>query len=352
MSVQYKGNTIKISIVWGRITLNLSNSGITDINDIIGLETLKNLQTLLLQGNQIMEIKGLENLTNLQTLSLSGNQITEIKGFENLTNLQTLYLQGNQITEIRGLENLTNLQRLYLQGNLITELKGFENLTKLLWIDLKNNSITELNGLENLTKIQMISLKNNPIEKWVVKEFGQNYIREPYRLLNYYRNLSGKSALKDPLTTKITSASQKLRKLEQIYPLPFASYEGNDPYVFVSYSHKDREFIYPEIKMLHSEGFHIWYDEGIPLSKSWNLEVAKALKRCTCFIVFISDNSVQSQNVENEINMALKYKKNTIPIYIEDTELPDGLELQLITVQGIYKNKMEEKQYSRKFDQI
>jgi len=173
----------------------------------------------------------------------------------------------------------------------------------------------------------MISLKNNPIEKWIIKEFGENYEHKPNQLLNNYKILNGKSAsvLKDPL--------------EQIYSLPFAAYEGNDPYVFVSYSHKDKEFVYPEIEMLHSEGFHIWYDEGISLSKSWHEEIGKALQRCTCFIVFISDNSVQSQMVENEINMALKYKKRTIPIYIEDIELPVGLELQLITVHLLKSKK-------------
>ncbi|MFX0135353.1 MAG: leucine-rich repeat domain-containing protein, partial [Candidatus Hodarchaeota archaeon] len=414
LSVRYGGKSIGVIKLGGLLTLDLSNMGITDIREIKGLENLKNLQRLSLQGNQITEIRGLENLTNLQELLLRGNQIkdieglvnlinlqslsleenkiteikglknlrnlqrlylhrnqiTEIKGLENLTNLQILHLHTNKITEIKGLENLTNLHELYLQGNKLAELKGIENLKELSWINLKNNKITEIKGLENLTnlhrlflqenqitelkglenlkKLLWIDFKNNPIETWIIKEFGKNYGRKPNRLVNYCRYLKDKaqSAKKEQLATKITSVPQG--KIEQVYPLPFAAYKGNDPYIFVSYSHKDKIFVYPEIELLHSEGFHIWYDEGIPLSKSWHDEVAKAVKNCTCFIVFISDNSIQSKFVENEINYALKYNKHTIPIYIEDTILPDGLEMQLITIQGIYKHQMDEIQYYEK----
>ncbi|MHA1729111.1 MAG: toll/interleukin-1 receptor domain-containing protein [Promethearchaeota archaeon] len=131
-------------------------------------------------------------------------------------------------------------------------------------------------------------------------------------------------------------------------PLPFSSYKGDDPYIFVSYAHKDKELVYHEIEKLHKDGFKIWYDEGIPLSTEWNTEVAKALKKSSCILVFITNQSVKSKNVQNEINFALKYDRNIVPVYLEDTILPEGLELQLITIQAIHKYKMEEIQFFEK----
>jgi len=77
----------------------------------------------------IEEIKGLDTLTNLQSLSLSGNQIKEIEGLGKLTNLRTLYLDRNQIEELKGLEHLENLQKLHLFGNPILERDVVELLT-------------------------------------------------------------------------------------------------------------------------------------------------------------------------------------------------------------------------------
>ena len=41
---------------------------------------------------------------------------------------------------------------------------------------------------------------------------------------------------------------------------PFAAYQGDEPYIFVSYAHEDSEVVYPEIQWLKDQGFNIWYD--------------------------------------------------------------------------------------------
>ena len=102
-------------------TIDLSYSGIDDIGEVRGLESLKNLQELYFRGNQIKEIKGLAKFANLHVLDLGENKIEEIKGLEKLKNLKTLDLENNQIKEIKSLENLTNLRELYLDGNPIKE---------------------------------------------------------------------------------------------------------------------------------------------------------------------------------------------------------------------------------------
>lgn len=47
---------------------------------------------------------------------------------------------------------------------------------------------------------------------------------------------------------------------------PHASYSGDQPFFFVSYGHKDRELVYPEMRWLQDAGFNLWvrrsYDVG------------------------------------------------------------------------------------------
>ena len=44
---------------------------------------------------------------------------------------------------------------------------------------------------------------------------------------------------------------------------PLPAYDGDEPYVFVSYSHEDSDLVYPGIRWLQDQRFNIWYDEDI-----------------------------------------------------------------------------------------
>ncbi len=59
---------------------------------------------------------------------------------------------------------------------------------------------------------------------------------------------------------------------------PFPAYSGNEPYVFVSYAHKDSNAVFPELKWLKDQGFNIWYDEGISPGTEWREELGQAIK--------------------------------------------------------------------------
>lgn len=64
------------------------------------LDSLKNLEILRLDYNEIQEIVELDLLENLKELSLSNNQITELKGLKNLKNLIFLDLRENLLPNL------------------------------------------------------------------------------------------------------------------------------------------------------------------------------------------------------------------------------------------------------------
>ena len=60
---------------------------------------------------------------------------------------------------------------------------------------------------------------------------------------------------KSPLTPTIPKAAPKAPT--------FTAYEGGEPYIFISYAHKDTDRVMPILKALAAKGFRIWYDAGI-----------------------------------------------------------------------------------------
>ncbi len=161
--VEYDGVKYFMREKDGLNSLSLGYLGISDITEIKGLDKLKDLEYLALDGNKIKEITGLETLTNLKHLDLSYNKISELKNLNNQINLRVLWVIYNQITEIKGLDNLTELVTLDLTGNKIIKITSLDKLTKLVQLYLKDNSITEITGLDNLISLRELNLASNRI---------------------------------------------------------------------------------------------------------------------------------------------------------------------------------------------
>ena len=59
---------------------------------------------------------------------------------------------------------------------------------------------------------------------------------------------------------------------------PLPSYDGDDAYIFVTYSHEDADLVYPHLRWLQDQGFNVWWDEGISPGAVWRAEVAEAIE--------------------------------------------------------------------------
>lgn len=116
---------------------------------------------------------------------------------------------------------------------------------------------------------------------------------------------------------------------------PFEAYKGPEPFAFVSYAHSDAARVFPQLSYLNEEGYRLWYDEGIDPGNEWPDEIARALVASSHFVVFVSNRAVQSRNVRNEINFALNKQKPFLAVFLEDTDLPPGLELRMGDIQAI-----------------
>ena len=130
--------------------------------------------------------------------------------------------------------------------------------------------------------------------------------------------------------------------------IPFRVDIKEESYVFVSYSHSDKDIVYPEMLWIHKKGIPIWYDEGIPPASDWPDEIAKALLNCKLFLVFLTPNANKSTFVKKEINFALKKNKKILPIFLKHAKLESGLDLLITNLQYIEKYEWKENDYKKK----
>jgi hypothetical protein len=118
---------------------------------------------------------------------------------------------------------------------------------------------------------------------------------------------------------------------------PFPAYKGDEPYIFVSYSHSNESAVFPELVWLKEGGFNVWYDEGIEGGTEWREELGQAILRAELFLYFVTPDSVQSENCRKELNLAIDEHIPTLAVHIKQTELPAGLKLTLSDRQAIQK---------------
>ena len=121
----------------------------------------------------------------------------------------------------------------------------------------------------------------------------------------------------------------------ELYKNRCSVYEGEKPFIFISYSHQDIERVVRLIRRLQSEGFRIWYDSGIQAGAEWPEEVATHIKDCGCVLSLLSKNSTKSRHFKEEFNYAHYLQKPILVAYLENCELTPGVEMRVVSQQCI-----------------
>ncbi|MBQ3489981.1 MAG: toll/interleukin-1 receptor domain-containing protein [Clostridia bacterium] len=115
------------------------------------------------------------------------------------------------------------------------------------------------------------------------------------------------------------------------------AYNGNRPYIFISYSHRDTAKVVSLIAAMQNRGYRVWYDQGIEGGSEWANNIANHLRNCSAFVAFISHNSMASENCLDEISYAKSNNKPSLMIFLEEqVELPEGTDMQTARFQRMY----------------
>ncbi len=87
-------------------------------------------------------------------------------------------------------------------------------------------------------------------------------------------------------------------------------------YIFISYSHKDKDYVHKLQEALQKEGFEVWIDDRIDYGSRWPKVIQDQLDACDAFVVVVSENSYESEWVQNEVTRAKRKGKPSFPLLL------------------------------------
>ncbi len=120
------------------------------------------------------------------------------------------------------------------------------------------------------------------------------------------------------------------------YEMDLHSYEGDEPYIFVSYSHRDVPLVRPILKRIEQEKFRFWYDDTMEIGEDFRSELQTRIENCAAFLLFISPASMESKYCGMEIITAFKNNKKIYPVYLDDgVVIPAPLKMILENLQHV-----------------
>ena len=135
----------------------------TQIQDISGLESFKNLEMLDLSFHHISDISPLTGMTKLTSLSLGGNAVQDITPIADMTNLVELKLFNCEATDYSALTKLTNLTFLMLDRTPFEDASLLSGLTQLTGLSLSYSQVKDVSPLAGLTNLRTLGLAECPI---------------------------------------------------------------------------------------------------------------------------------------------------------------------------------------------
>jgi hypothetical protein len=113
---------------------------------------------------------------------------------------------------------------------------------------------------------------------------------------------------------------------------------------FFSYSRHDSEFTLKLAKDLRAAGAPVWLDQlDIAPGRHWDTAVEKAIGTSSSLLIVLSPDSVQSENVMDEVSYALEEGKLVIPVLYRDCKIPLRLRrLQYVDLRTDYQAGLAE----------
>lgn len=133
------------------------------------------------------------------------------------------------------------------------------------------------------------------------------------------------------------------------FKISMEPYEGDEPYLFVSYSHMDTQKVDNVMRILDREKFRMWYDDAMEIGDDFRAELRSKIEKSCGVLVFISENSMNSKFCGMEIITAFKYNRRIYPVYLSDTvEIPVALRFILENLQHVKSEGINTDKYIQK----
>ena len=156
----------KIQFQWMKNLTNLeiNDSSITSIEDLVFFPSLTNLQ---LNGLTLDNMNGIECLSKLKQLRITSCNIKDYSSCGNLAEMTSFYSYGsvkNYESLVDSISQCGKLKEVTIREAQIKEMKGIEKLQNIESLSLYSNSISKVEGIEKLKELKTFDIAGNPIK--------------------------------------------------------------------------------------------------------------------------------------------------------------------------------------------
>ena len=143
-------------------TLNLANTGVTDIT---GLSYMKKLSILRLDNTAVSDISEMAGMKHLTILTAANSNISTLAPLTEIETLRVITVPNTKVSDIGVLNNnkLYSLESINLKGNGITDASALSAIPTLKTITLSSNSVEDISFLSSLNSPENIYLDGNDI---------------------------------------------------------------------------------------------------------------------------------------------------------------------------------------------
>ena len=122
-------------------------------------------------------------------------------------------------------------------------------------------------------------------------------------------------------------------------------YQGNEPYLFISYAHADEQAVGSVLENLEKHGVRFWYDDGIEVGSEWPEYIAERLASSKMMLAFVSNAYALSNNCRKEMHYAVTNGIKTVNVFLEEADITPGMALQIGNIFALMKYRMEEHEF-------
>lgn len=165
MALQQVAFTDKVSIT-GKFQ-------ITSLQPVLHLARLKDLE---FTDTRIASLDVLQSMKQIEILVMAKNPISDLTPIGSLTGLKVLDFSNTQVEELEPIQNLTNLETLKFSGTPVKNLKYLARMVNLKNVEMFNTRVSNIDVLEPMKGLVSLKIFNTKISEKKVDKFKQTHI--------------------------------------------------------------------------------------------------------------------------------------------------------------------------------
>ena len=105
-------------------------------------------------------------------------------------------------------------------------------------------------------------------------------------------------------------------------------------HVFISYSHRDRDFTHKLAEEIERRNIPVWIDDRIDYGTRWPHVIQEKIDSCKAFVLVMSDNARASDWVNNELTYAHSRGKKIFPLLLKGDTWLSVASIQYVNVRN------------------